>query len=116
MTYTGTLHDVEDSLGLGGVDVLYSFAYTINPGDPGCRRTADGDGWPSEPASVEMDKLEIVQVLPCDGKALPVPLTAAWMERVYGWTHRKLEADWVAIETEILRDSAEPSCDDLRDD
>jgi len=110
--YGGTLTDDGDDLGLGFVTVNYSFTYTIDPGDPGCWRTPNGDGWPSEPASVELDKLEIVSVLPSDGTALRTPLTAAWLKTVEEWTDRRIELAWEAIETEILEAASEPNFDD----
>ena len=111
-SYDGTLTDDGDDLGLGFVTVNYLFTYTIDPGDPGCWRTPNGDGWPETPASVELEALEIVSVLPTDGSALPVPLTASWIESVKEWADRRIEMEWEAIEQEILQDSAEPSYDD----
>jgi hypothetical protein len=111
-SYDGTLTDDGDDLGLGFVTVNYSFTYTIDPGDPGCWRTQNGDGWPETPASVELEALEIVSVLPTDGSALPVSLTASWIQSVKEWADRRIELAWETIEQEILQDSAEPSYDD----
>ena len=112
MTHTGTLHDDDDTLGLGFVDVSYSFDYVVDPGDRGCWRTSNGDGWPATPPSVEIERLEIVSVTPSDGGALRVPLTEAWLERVAAWADRVLELDWQSIENEILERESEPTRDD----
>jgi hypothetical protein len=111
-SYDGTLSDDGDDLGLGFVTVNYSFTYTISPGDPGCWRDSNGDGWPEIPASVELDELEVVSVLPSDGAALPVPLTESWLRIVETWAERRLERCWDTIESSILAEFTEPACDD----
>ena len=49
----------------------------FDPGDPGCWRTSNGDGWPSSPAFIEMTSLTITGVYPPKFSALPLPLTPA---------------------------------------
>lgn len=102
MSYEGTLVDDADSLGLGCIEVEYEINYVIDPGDPGCYRTPNGDGWPSSPACVEMTKLTITGVYPPEGKSLPFPLTASWMERIKEWADRRLEIEWDEIEKAIF--------------
>ena len=103
MTYTSSLWDTADSLGLGCVEVEYEMEYTVDPGDPGCWRTANGDGWPSSPPSIEMTSLTITGVYPSQGSALPLPLTPAWLERIKEWADRQLELDWPKIEQRIFK-------------
>ncbi len=103
MTYTSSLFDATDSLGLGFVEVEYEMEYSIDPGDPGCRMTLNGDGWPSSPACIEMTSLIITGVYPPKGSALPLPLTPARMERIKEWADRQLELDWQRIEQRIFQ-------------
>jgi hypothetical protein len=103
MTYTSSLWDTDDSLGLGCVEVEYEMEYSIDPGDPGCWRTSNGDGWPSSPAFIEMTSLTITGVYPPKFSALPLPLTPAWMERIKQWADRKLELDWQRVEQRIFK-------------
>lgn len=35
------------------VQIVYCLEYTYTPGDPGCWRTANGDGWPASPPEIE---------------------------------------------------------------
>jgi hypothetical protein len=103
VTYTSSIFDTDDSLGLGYVEVEYEMEYTVDPGDPGCWRTPNGDGWPSSPASIEMVNLEITGVYPPKGSALPLPLTPAWLETVKQWADRRLELEWPKIEQRIFK-------------
>jgi hypothetical protein len=36
--------------------------YTITPGDPGCRYTRNGDGWPPSPAEVEFYNHRVLEI------------------------------------------------------
>lgn len=103
MTYTSSLWDTDDSLGLGFVEVEYEMEYTVDPGDPGCWRTPNGDGWPSSPPCIEMTSLTITGVYPPKGSALPLPLTTAWMERIKEWADRRIELDWPRVEQHIFK-------------
>jgi hypothetical protein len=39
-----------------GIDLLeFTLDYTVYPGDPGCRMTRNGDGWPPSPPEVEFE-------------------------------------------------------------
>ena len=101
-TYTGTHYDADDELGLGFVEINYELHCTIDPGDPGCWRDANGDGWPAIPPSVDCDKIEIVSVIPQDGAALKEPLTVDWIERVRTLVDRVTQEQWESIEQEIF--------------
>lgn len=103
MTYTSSIFDTADSLGLGCVEVEYEMEYSIDPGDPGCWRTSNGDGWPSSQAFIEMTSLTITGVYPPKFSALPLPLTPAWMQRIKEWADRKLELDWQNVEQQIFK-------------
>ena len=108
--YAATIRDESDSLGLDFVDVSYVVSYTVDGGDPGCWRTANGDGWPEIPPSVECDAVEIVSVMPTNGAALCVPMTQAWLAIVKEWAERHIEKVWEKIEADILASEV-----DLRD-
>ena len=109
--YAATIRDESDSLGLDFVDIAYVITYTVEPGDPGCRYTSNGDGWPAIAPSVERDSVEIASVLPTNGAALCVPMTRAWLVIVKEWAERQIEKQWETIEADILANEV-----DIRDE
>lgn len=100
MTYSLTLQDESDELQLGEADVAVTLDYEIDPGDPGCWRTANGDGWPATPPSVELCGFAIDDVRATCG--LPRPVTADVLEAVCLWVSRELDDRWSSIEDDIL--------------
>jgi len=110
-TYTIALQDDADELGLNRCEVTVQFDYGIDPGDPGCWRTSNGDGWPATPASVEADPCRVVRVFAAGG--LPRPLTPDATESVRRWAEGQLEEKWHWIESDILE--SQPTAADVAD-
>jgi hypothetical protein len=101
MTHTLTLIDEADDLRLNRCEVEVEIAYDIDPGDPGCWRTANGDGWPSTPPTAEIRRIEVKEVTSPDG--LPRPVTLGVLDEVHTWASNKIEAKWEEIEADLLQ-------------
>ena len=95
--------DDDDVLGLGCAVIAVEVAYTILRGDPGCRRDANGDGWPPEPDSVEVLGTRVLHVT---ADALPnVRLFPAVLTRVDEIVDRHVHDAAAEIETSILEEA-----------
>jgi hypothetical protein len=101
MTHTLTLIDEADDLRLNRCEVEVEIAYDIDPGDPGCWRTSNGDGWPSTPPTAEIRRIEVKEVTSPEG--LPRPLTLGVLDEVHTWADNQIEARWEQIETDLLQ-------------
>jgi hypothetical protein len=96
--------DEDDVLGLGCAVIAVEVAYTILRGDPGCRRDANGDGWPPEPDSVEVLGTRVLHVTAAE--ALPnVRLFPAVWNRVAGFVDGHVHDSAAEIETTILEEA-----------
>lgn len=96
--------DEDDVLGLGCAVIAVEIDYTILRGDPGCRRDANGDGWPPEPDSVEVLRTRVLFV----SAASPLPnvrlLPKVW-ERVAKFVDGHVHDTAAEIETSILEEA-----------
>jgi hypothetical protein len=101
MTHTLTLIDEADDLRLNRCEVEVEIAYDIDPGDPGCWRTSNGDGWPSTPPTAEIRRIEVKEVTSPDG--LPRPLTLGVLDEVHTWADNQIEQRWDEIEADLLQ-------------
>lgn len=104
MSRVETITDENNILGFGeGAVVEAELYYTIDPGDPGCYRTPNGDGWPEIPASVSLDAISILRVSSPDGEA--IELTQEQEEAVVKFVDEDTQLRWAAIEDEIFEDA-----------
>ena len=102
--------DDDDVLGLGCAVIAVEIDYTILRGDPGCRRDANGDGWPPEPDSVEVLGTRVLFVTAAN--ALPnVRLFPKVWDRVTGFVDGHVHDTAAEIETSIL-EGAEAAAED----
>lgn len=46
------------------IDVVANLVFRCEPGDPGCYRTPNGDGWPPTPPEYELQSIRIVRTEP----------------------------------------------------
>lgn len=93
--------DEDDVLGLGCAVITVQIDYTILRGDPGCRRDANGDGWPPEPDLVEVLGTRVLNVTAAD--ALPnVRLFRKVWDRVAVFVDFHVHDAAAEIETSIL--------------
>lgn len=99
--HTLTLTDDNDDLRLNCCEVEVEIGYDIDPGDPGCWRTANGDGWPSTPPTAEVCKITVKEVTSAIG--LPRPVTLGVLDEVHTWADNQIEAKWEEIETDLLQ-------------
>lgn len=63
---TITYEDAEQS-----IDLDCKISAMLNPGDPGCYRTPNGDGWPSTSPTVDLLDV-VIDDTDCDGEPVAV--------------------------------------------
>lgn len=45
-------------------EVFVELSLRFEPGDPGCYRTPNGDGWPPVPATIELERVRVIRATP----------------------------------------------------
>ncbi len=94
------LIDEDDTLGLGCVTLELSIDYVVHPGDPGCRHTANGDGWPPTPPEVDVINWSICRVVSFDGRE--VFGSERLLSQLKVWVSERIDSDRETIESELL--------------
>jgi hypothetical protein len=101
-TFIRRIEDSDDVLGMGCAMFAVEIDYEIVGGDPGCRRDANGDGWPAEPDSVLVTGWRVV--------AASMAAGSSWLfggrARVNAFIGEAIERDHAEIETEILESAS----------
>jgi hypothetical protein len=93
------LTDDDDSLSLGQATVEVFVTYVVHPGDPGCRYTANGDGWPPEPPEVEVVSWRLLRVVAGGADVVVHP---ELFVRLIVWVSDRMESDRETIDGELL--------------
>jgi hypothetical protein len=102
MNTTIKLTDDQDSLKLGYATVEVSVQYVVHPGDPGCRYTANGDGWPPSPPEVEVSDWIVSRVSSGDGTPIDWRADLGVLSRLIVWVSKQLEDERETIDCELL--------------
>lgn len=92
--------------------------YTVTPGDPGCRYTRNGDGWPPTPPEVEFYNERITKVMLSCGELETIisleKLDAAarkqWAETWFGLVDKEWLTTKALEESEPAEREYEPEC------
>lgn len=100
MNTTIKLHDDADELGLSCATVEVSIDFTVHAGDPGCRHTPNGDGWPPEPPEVDIASWFVVGVTSGDGTK--VDCHADLLATLFVWVSDQMDSSRESIESELL--------------
>lgn len=100
-THVRRIEDEDDRLGLGYAVVVVEIDYEIVDGDRGCRRDANGDGWPPEPDTVGILGWRVVSVT-VGGAAVPWCFDAELHASVNAFAGEAIDCDHAEIEVAIL--------------
>lgn len=101
MNHRIEIHDEDDDLGMGCATIDVDVEFVVHRGDPGCRYTANGDGWPPTPDEVEIIRWRAARARSAtDGWT--ITLLCGQFSFVDHFVARKIEADRETIDGKLL--------------